>query len=79
MGLHKIVFTGRKAGVLAQYFNSMRIDKECAEAIQTVKTSFVSKAIVERTVKEHGAERVGWVLAAAMQHDNSNSLSHHKN
>jgi len=57
----------------------VRLDKECAEAIQAAKTIFVFKATIEQLVKEHGTERVGWVLAAAVQHDNTNALSHHKN
>jgi len=75
----KSFIQAEKAGELAQYFQSMRLDKECAEAIRAKKSSFVSKETVEQLVKEHGAERVGWVLAAAVQYDNTNALPHHKN
>ena len=68
-----------KEGELTQYFQSMRLDKECAEAIQAAKTIFVSKATIEQLINEYGTERVGWVLAAAVQYDNSNILPHHVN
>jgi hypothetical protein len=67
-----------KNGELAKYFQSMRLDKECAEAIQNAKTSVLTEKEFEQLIKEHGTERVGWVLAKAVANSTVESLSKYK-
>jgi len=67
-----------KADETAKYFQSKYLDKDCAEVIQTSKANPITKKSVEQLTKEHGIERVGWVLANAIMSDTTNMLDKYR-
>jgi len=69
-----------KSGALTleQYFLNMRLNNECAVAVQkAISTAIHSKNAVHDVVEIYGVERVEWVLAA-VERDTTDKLSSHK-
>jgi len=74
--------TARKAGETSQYFQSLYLNKECAEAIKSAVGMQMAMNKNEIEVATHlieiyGIERVKWVLATVIANDTSGKLDSH--
>ncbi|MCL2247412.1 MAG: DUF3849 domain-containing protein [Lentimicrobiaceae bacterium] len=77
-----------KSGEMDEYFQSKYLDTQCAEATnQALQGKLIPKGafnkaitteMVELVTKEHGLERIGWVLAAAVMNDTTGAFSEYK-
>ena len=77
-----------KEGEMDKYFQSKYLDVECANTInQALQGKLIPKGaynkavtteMVELVTKEHGVERVGWVLSAAVMNDTTGALFDYK-